>query len=104
MMKKISLVSIAAAFTLAFSGSIMAVDAPPAKYQSACFACHGTGAAGAPKAGDKEAWAPVVELGLETLIASVRNGKGAMPPGGLCADCSDDDLKGLIEYMSGHAF
>lgn len=104
-MKKTVLTTLIALTSLTFAGLSSAEEAAaPAKYQSACFACHGTGAAGAPKTGDKEAWAPKVELGLETLIASVRKGKGAMPPGGLCADCSDDELKELIEYMADHTF
>ena len=80
-----------------------AADAP-AKYQSSCFACHSTGAAGAPVTGDAAAWAPRMENGAEALIASVRNGKGAMPPTGLCADCTDDELKELIEFMAGKSF
>ena len=98
---KIAAIALAAGLGLANAGS--AADAP-AKYQSTCFACHGTGAAGAPKAGDAQAWAPRVEQGLDTLLATVKSGKNAMPPGGLCADCSDADYKELIEYMSGHKF
>ena len=76
----------------------------PAQYQSSCFACHSTGAAGAPKTGDTAAWADRMALGKEAMVASVRNGKGAMPPSGLCADCSDDDYARLIEYMAGSKF
>ena len=82
---------------------LRAEDAP-AKYQSSCFACHSTGAAGAPLTGDTAAWEPRMELGKEALISSVRNGKGAMPPTGLCADCTDDELVELIEYMAGKSF
>ena len=35
-----------------------------ATYQQTCFACHGTGAAGAPKAGDKAAWKDRIAKGL----------------------------------------
>jgi len=73
---------------------------PPAKYASSCFACHMSGAAGAPKTGDAEAWAPRLEKGMDTLIASVRNGLGGMPPTGLCADCTDEELTALIEFMA----
>jgi cytochrome c5 len=68
-------------------------------YQTSCQACHATGAAGAPKLGDKEAWAPRIAQGTDTLVASVMNGKNAMPPKGACASCSDEDIKAAVEYM-----
>ncbi len=34
------------------------------------------------------------------LVATVKTGKGAMPPGGMCIDCTDEDYKKVIEYMS----
>ncbi len=68
-------------------------------YQGTCFACHGTGAAGAPKMGDAAAWAPRVALGIDALLASAKTGKNAMPPKGMCMDCSDDELKATIEHM-----
>jgi len=69
-------------------------------YQSHCMACHGTGAAGAPKMGDAAAWGPRIAKGIDALLASATNGKNAMPPKGLCMDCSEDELKGAIEYMT----
>lgn len=71
-----------------------------AKYNQSCAACHSAGVAGAPKAFDTAAWAPRMALGLDTLVGSVTNGKGIMPPKGLCMDCSADDYKALIQYMS----
>jgi len=68
-------------------------------YQSKCFACHGTGAAGAPKPGDAAAWAPRIAQGMDTLLANAISGLKAMPPKGLCMSCSEDDLKRVIEYM-----
>lgn len=68
-------------------------------YQSACFACHGTGAAGAPKLGDAAAWGPRIDKGMDALMNSAINGLNAMPPRGTCGNCSDDDLKAAIEYM-----
>jgi cytochrome c5 len=69
-------------------------------YQSHCMACHGTGAAGAPKMGDAAAWGPRIAKGIDALLASATNGLRAMPPKGLCMDCSEDELKGAIEYMT----
>ncbi len=68
-------------------------------YGAACFACHMTGAAGAPKLGDKAAWAPRIALGLEALYASSINGKGAMPPKGGRVDIADADIKAAVAYM-----
>ena len=68
-------------------------------YQTSCFACHGTGAAGAPVLGDKAAWAPRIAQGMDTLVSHTINGFNAMPAKGLCFTCSDDDLKAVVEYM-----
>ena len=73
---------------------------PPAKYNMFCIACHGTGAAGAPKTGDKAAWEPRLAVGIDALVESSKKGKNAMPPMGLCNDCTDAELKEIIEFMS----
>jgi cytochrome c5 len=70
-----------------------------AKYQMSCFACHGTGAAGAPKLDDKAAWETRMAKGMDAVMVNVMNGINAMPPKGLCFDCSDSDLFALVEYM-----
>ena len=74
-----------------------------ATYQQTCFACHGTGAAGAPKAGDKAAWAPRIAKGMETLhnhaIHGFKGEKGFMPAKGGRADLSDDAVKAAVDYM-----
>jgi cytochrome c5 len=68
-------------------------------YQASCFACHGTGAAGAPMLGDKAAWAPRIAQGMDTLMSHTIDGFNAMPAKGLCFTCSDADLKATVEYM-----
>jgi len=68
-------------------------------YNSTCLACHGTGAAGAPKLGDTAAWAPRIAAGMDSLIANATNGLKAMPPKGLCMTCSEAELQGAIEYI-----
>ncbi len=70
------------------------------KYNKSCAVCHASGAANAPKTGDAEAWAPRLEKGTEALVQSVHNGLNAMPPKGMCFDCSDEDYAALIEFMS----
>ena len=70
-------------------------------YQMSCFACHGTGAAGAPVLGDADAWTERMGKGMDAVMANVVNGVNAMPPKGLCMTCSDDNLRSLVDYMAG---
>ena len=70
-----------------------------AVYKQFCFACHGTGAAGAPKLGDKTAWAPHIKKGEATLLKNALHGLNAMPPKGTCMECSEQEIKNAIEYM-----
>ena len=72
-------------------------------YNSICSACHGTGVAGAPKAGDKAAWAPRIAQGMPALLKSATNGKKAMPPRGGAADLTDAELKAAVEHLVGLA-
>ena len=50
--------------------------------KAVCGACHLTGAAGAPKIGDRAAWAPRLKTGLNGMLASAIKGMKAMPPRG----------------------
>ncbi|PKO84469.1 MAG: cytochrome c5 family protein [Betaproteobacteria bacterium HGW-Betaproteobacteria-11] len=68
-------------------------------YQAACQACHATGAAGAPKLGDKAAWAPRLGQGLAGLLKSVANGKNAMPPKG-GSDANETELARATVFMA----
>ena len=68
-------------------------------FGASCFACHGTGAMGAPKKGDAAAWAPRKAQGMDVLVDHAINGFNAMPPKGTCMDCSDDEIKAAIEHM-----
>jgi cytochrome c5 len=71
-----------------------------AKYQQSCFACHGTGAAGAPKLDDDAAWESIMAKGMDAVMVNVMNGINVMPPKGLCFDCSEDELTAIVAYMS----
>jgi len=77
------------------------VDAAAGKklYDTACLACHAAGVAGAPKLGDKAAWAPRAATGVDALTTSVIKGKGAMPPRGAAGAATDADLRAAVEYM-----
>jgi len=68
-------------------------------YQKSCQACHIAGVAGAPKLGDKAAWAPRIAKGNDALLSSAKNGLNAMPPMGTCMTCSDEELSAAIAYM-----
>ncbi|MDH3353880.1 MAG: c-type cytochrome [Chromatiales bacterium] len=72
-----------------------------ATYKATCQSCHATGAAGAPKFGDKAAWAPRIAKGIDALVqSSIKGVPGtAMMPKGMCNACSTDDLKAAVEYM-----
>ncbi|MFT5235263.1 MAG: cytochrome c5 [Shewanella sp.] len=96
-MKKLLAMTAVAALTL--SASVSAQEGK-AVYDKACQVCHSMGIAGAPKAHDAAAWAPRLALGLDALVSTVKTGKGAMPPGGMCTDCTDEDYKNAIDFMS----
>lgn len=68
-------------------------------YGQTCAACHASGLAGAPKVGDKAAWAPRTGNGKAALVSSVVKGKGAMPPKAGNASLTDADIGAAIDYM-----
>src|SRR5436189_56067 len=68
-------------------------------YKAVCTNCHQTGVAGAPKLGDKAAWAPHLMHGTAGLLQSALKGKGAMPPKGGNPSLSDDDVRAAVEFM-----
>ncbi|HET9579960.1 MAG TPA: c-type cytochrome, partial [Usitatibacter sp.] len=72
-------------------------------YDTVCMVCHGTGVAGAPKYGDKAAWAPRIAQGKDALYNSALHGKNAMPPKGGNAGLSDDAVKAAVDYMAAAA-
>ncbi len=70
-------------------------------YQAACFACHGTGAGGAPVVGDIAAWADRIGKGMDVLYASGVNGipgTGMIAKGG-CMACSDEEVNAAVDFM-----
>jgi len=72
-------------------------------YQASCSACHGTGAAGAPKLGDTAAWAPRIKAGLPALYNSALKGKAAMPAKGGNPALADADVKAAVDYLVAQA-
>ncbi len=80
-------------------------DAAPAStvgqntYNSICMGCHSTGALGAPKFGDKAAWAPRIAQGMQVLYNSALKGKKSMPAKGGNASLSEADIKATVDYI-----
>jgi cytochrome c5 len=72
-------------------------------FEQTCSACHGQGIAGAPKAGDKAAWAPRIAEGKATLYQHALQGfqgkSGVMPPKGGRTDVSDDLVRQAVDHM-----
>lgn len=67
-------------------------------YNTYCSACHSNKAIGAPVIGDKQAWAEVLEKGIDEVYKNGINGINAMPPKGT-SDLSDEDFKKVVDYI-----
>ena len=87
----------------AVSSTANAAGAGESTYNSACVACHGAGVAGAPKIGDKAAWAPRIAKGNDALYNSALKGftgkTGTMPPKGGNTSLKDADVKAAVDFM-----
>ena len=96
-----SIMLLAAIFLSVLSIDVNAAVPPNGKaiYDKTCVACHGTGAAGAPKLGDGGAWAPRIKTGPAALSASAIKGKGAMPARGGNANLSDAEVQAAVNYI-----
>jgi cytochrome c5 len=94
-----------AAVALAAAPSPVAVAAPEGKkiFDMSCAACHATGVAGAPKFGDKAAWAPRIAQGVTVLYGHALGGfqgkAGVMPAKGGNTSLPDADIKAAVDYM-----
>ena len=73
-------------------------------YGANCIACHGTGAAGAPKLGDAANWAPRIAQGMTLMTANALNGykgsNGYMPAKGGFSALSDAEVTAAVAYMA----
>ena len=95
-----ALLPVLAAATLTLSAGLSQATEGKDVYNQACAMCHVPGLANAPKFGDKAAWEPRLAKGMDALVASVTNGLNAMPPRGLCMDCTAEDYQAVIKVMS----
>lgn len=78
-------------------------DVGKSVFNKTCAMCHSTGAAGAPKPGDKADWAPRIAQGNDVLykhaIEGFTGAKGMMPPRGGGASLTDDQVKAAVDFM-----
>jgi cytochrome c5 len=92
---------------LLLSGNVFAADAAAGKatYDASCAMCHKAGMMGAPKVGDKAAWAPRIKTGMNTLVAKSISGykgaKGMMPAKGGNPKLTDAQVANAVAYMVG---
>lgn len=68
-------------------------------YKATCVACHGAAVMGAPKLGDKAAWAPRIAAGMDKVYANSINGIRLMPPKGGNPSLKDEDVKAAVDFM-----
>ena len=72
-------------------------------YDRSCKTCHTLEATGAPLTGDSHGWQARMDKGMDTLLDSVINGSGGMPPFGMCMDCDVEEFEALIAFMAAPA-
>ena len=82
---------------------VMAALSGEEVYNSACIACHMTGAGGAPLLGDVAAWEERVAQGNPLLVQRAVEGYigeiGIMPAKGGRLDLSDEEVENAVAYM-----
>jgi cytochrome c5 len=71
--------------------------------KTVCAACHQTGVAGAPKIGDKAAWAPRIKEGLNEMVKDAIKGIRGMPPKGGNPSLTDDEVARAVVFMANQA-
>lgn len=104
-MKKIIAASMIIAMGVAANAYAAKGDAKNGKavYMQACFSCHSSGAAGAPKVGDKAAWKKRIKQGMDTMnehaIKGYQGTGGFMPAKGGRMDLSDQAVIDAVAYM-----
>ena len=69
-----------------------------ALYNKQCMACHATGLLNAPKYGDKDAWAPRIAKGKETLYTHAANGFNQMNAQ-VNAEVNEEQVHAAVDYM-----
>ena len=99
-MKVLSLVPVALLLTTTTAQAAQGAKSGEQVYKEACFACHATGVAKAPKFGERTAWAPLIKEGQHVLTAHAWVGVRAMPPKGGRPDLSLEEFSRAVAYMA----
>lgn len=87
-------------FSLKDANAPKVLQSGQAVFTAVCAACHATGAAGAPKAGDSAAWGPRIAQGYDTLVQHAVQGIRAMPAKGGNPDLDDVEVARAVAYMA----
>jgi cytochrome c5 len=90
-------------FAAAGSGAAAGARSGEEVVKAVCATCHQAGVAGAPKIGDKAAWAPRIKEGFNELVKDAIKGKGAMPPKGGNPSLTDDEVARAVAFMANQA-
>jgi len=89
-----------AGYTLKDANAPKVLQTGEAIYNSTCAACHGSGAAGAPKFGDAGAWGARIAQGYDTVVKHALEGLRAMPAKGGNPDLDDVEVARAVVYMA----
>lgn len=87
-------------YTLVDANAPKVLQTGEAVYKAACVACHGTGAAGAPKIGDAATWGPRIAQGYDTVLKHAVEGLRGMPAKGGNADLDDVEVARAVVHMA----
>lgn len=87
-----------AAFVLPQQGAAQARSGKEV-VESTCITCHGSGAQGAPKIGDRKAWSQRASQGLSSLTLTAIKGIRNMPAHGGNTGLTDLELARGVAYM-----
>lgn len=109
-MRNRHLLSISAVMLFFNISAVLAADKHPAfgktpmsgehVYKAVCVTCHGQGVAGAPKAGSRKEWAPLIAEGYDDLVGSALTGVRMMPPKGGAPELYDIEVARAVVYMA----
>lgn len=87
-------------FTFVDASAPKALQTGEAVYNAACVACHGSGAAGAPKFGDAAAWGPRIAQGYDTVVKHAIEGLRGMPAKGGNPDLDNIEVARAVVHMA----
>lgn len=90
-------------YTLVDAGASQQLKSGTEVYNAACVACHGSGAAGAPKFGDTAAWSPRIAQGYDTLVSHAIKGIRLMPAKGGNPALNDVEVARAVVHMANAA-